>query len=206
MELRILGPFEVFDDDGRLVDVGGARPQALLVALALAGGQPVSADQLLDLLWPDADFPARNRLQVNVSRLRKVLGGNCIVSRAGGYALEVPPGTLDADRFEDLAARGRAALRRQDASAATRLLRQALGLWRGAPLAEFADREFAAAVIARLREARLAALEDRVEAELMLGGHGELVGELEALVREHPLRERLWGQLMVALYRSAGAE
>ena len=202
MELRILGPFEVFDDDGRLVDVGGARPQALLVALALAGGQPVSADQLLDLLWPDADFPARNRLQVNVSRLRKVLGGNCIVSRAGGYALEVPPGTLDADRFEDLAARGRAALRRQDASAATRLLRQALGLWRGAPLAEFADREFAAAVIARLREARLAALEDRVEAELMLGGHGELVGELEALVREHPLRERLWGQLMVALYRS----
>ncbi len=202
MELRILGPFEVFDDDGRVVDVGGARPQALLVALALAGGHPVSADQLLDLLWPDADFPVRNRLQVNVSRLRKVLGGHCIVSRAGGYALEVPPGTLDADRFEDLAARGRAALRAQDASAATRLLRQALGLWRGAPLAEFADREFAAAVITRLREARLAALEDRVEAELMLGGHGELAGELEALVRQHPLRERLWGQLMVALYRS----
>ena len=203
MELRILGPFEVVDDDGRVVDVGGARPQALLVALALARGHPVSADQLLDRLWPGADFPARNRLQVNVSRLRKVLGGNCIVSRAGGYALEVPSGTLDADRFEELAARGRAALRRQDASAATGLLRQALGLWRGAPLAEFADSEFTATMITRLREARLAALEDRVEAELMLGGHGELIGELEALVQAHPLRERLWGQLMVALYRSA---
>src|SRR5580693_7194022 len=107
VELRILGPFEVVDDDGRAVDVGGARPQALLVALALARGDPVSADQLLDRLWPGADFPARNRLQVNVSRLRKVLGGNCIVSRAGGYALEVPSGTLDADRFEELAARGR---------------------------------------------------------------------------------------------------
>lgn len=202
MELRILGPFEVIDDDGRVVDVGGARPQALLVALALAGGHPVPADQLLDQLWPDADFPARNRLQVHVSRLRKVLGGECIVTRAGGYALEVPPSALDADRFEDLAARGRAALRLQDASAATRLLRQALGLWRGAPLAEFADGEFAAAVITRLREARLAAVEDRVEAELMLGGHGELAGELEALVQAHPLRERLWGQLMVALYRS----
>jgi predicted ATPase/DNA-binding SARP family transcriptional activator len=201
VELRILGPFEVVDDDGRVVDVGGARPQALLVALALAGGHPVSADQLLDQLWPGADFPARNRLQVHVSRLRKVLGGNCIVSRAGGYTL-VPPGTLDADRFEDLAARGRAALRLQDAFTATRLLRQALGLWRGAPLAEFADTEFAAAVITRLWEARLAAVEDRVEADLMLGGHGELAGELEVLVRAHPLRERLWGQLMVALYRS----
>jgi predicted ATPase/DNA-binding SARP family transcriptional activator len=201
VELRILGPFEVVDDDGRVVDVGGARPQALLVALALAGGHPVSADQLLDQLWPGADFPDRNRLQVHVSRLRKVLGGNCIVSRAGGYTLE-PPGTLDADRFEDLAARGRAALRLQDAVTATRLLRQALGLWRGAPLAEFADHEFAAAVITRLREARLAAVEDRVEADLMLGGHGELAGELEALVRAHPLRERLWGQLMVASYRS----
>jgi predicted ATPase/DNA-binding SARP family transcriptional activator/tetratricopeptide (TPR) repeat protein len=202
VELRILGPFEVVDDDGRAVDVGGARPQALLVALALARGDPVSADQLLDRLWPGADFPARNRLQVHVSRLRKVLGGSYIVSRAGGYALEVPSGTLDADRFEELAARGRAALRRQDASAATGLLGQALGLWRGAPLAEFADREFTAAMITRLGEARLAALEDRVEAELMLGGHGELIGELEALVQAHPLRERLWGQLMVALYRS----
>ena len=202
MELRILGPFEVVDDDGRVVDVGGPRPQALLVALALAGGHPGPADQLLDQLWVGAEFPGRNRLQVTVSRLRTVLGGECIVTRAGGYALEVPAGALDADRFEDLAARGRAALRRQDASAAARLLRQALGLWRGAPLAEFADNEFAAAVITRLQEARLAAVEGRVEADLMLGGHGELAGELEALVRAHPLRERLWGRLMVALYRS----
>ncbi|MFZ0187096.1 MAG: BTAD domain-containing putative transcriptional regulator [Streptosporangiaceae bacterium] len=202
MELRILGPFDVIDDNGRAVDVGGLRPQALLVALALADGHPVPADQLLDQVWAGEKFPDRNRLQVHVSRLRRVLGSDYIVTRGGGYALEVPAGAVDAVRFEDLAARGRAALHRRDAPAAARLLRQALGLWRGEPLAEFADSEFAAAATARLGEARLAAIEDRVEADLMLGAHGELSGELEALLQGHPLRERLWGQLMVALYRS----
>ena len=162
----------------------------------------VPADRLLDQVWAGEEFPDRNRLQVHVSRLRQVLGSDCISTRAGGYALETPAGVLDADRFEELAAQGRAALRREDGPAAARLLRQALGMWRGEPLAEFADSEFAAAVITRLREARLAAIEDRVEADLMLGGHGELTGELEALAQAHPLRERLWGQLMVALYRS----
>jgi predicted ATPase/DNA-binding SARP family transcriptional activator len=202
MEIRVLGPFEMVTDDGQLVDVGGHLPQALLVALALAEGHLVPADQLLDQMWPGAGRGDRNRLQVHISRLRKILGGDRILTRAGGYSLKIPAEALDAARFGQLAADGRAALRRQDPAEAGRLLRQALGLWRGRPLAEFADTGFAPGMIARLEEARLAATEDRIEAELLLGGHGELIGELEALVREHPLRERLWGQLILALYRS----
>jgi len=189
-------------DDGQPMDVGGRLPQALLVALALAEGRPVPADQLLDQVWAGPEFGGRNRLQVHISRLRKMLGSDRILTRAGGYSLAIPGGVLDAARFGQLAADGRAALQRQDPAAARRLLRQALGLWRGRPLAEFADTGFAPAMITRLEEARLTATEDRIEAELMLGGQGELTGELEALVGEHPLRERLWGQLILALYRA----
>ncbi len=189
-------------DNGQPMDVGGRLPQALLVALALAEGRPVPADQLLDQVWAGSEFGGRNRLQVHISRLRKMLGSDRILTRAGGYSLAIPGGALDAARFGQLAADGRAALQRQDPAAARRLLRQALGLWRGRPLAEFADTGFAPAMITRLEEARLTATEDRIEAELMLGGQGELTGELEALVGEHPLRERLWGQLILALYRA----
>jgi predicted ATPase/DNA-binding SARP family transcriptional activator len=202
MEIRVLGPFELVGDDGQLMDVGGHLPQALLVALALAEGRLVPADQLLDQVWPGQGFGDRNRLQVHISRLRKMLGSDRILTRAGGYSLKIPAGALDAARFGQLAADGRAALRRQDAAGAARLLRQALGLWRGRPLAEFADTGFAPAMITRLEEARLTAAEDRIEAELTLGGRGELTGELEALVLEHPLRERLWSQLILALYRA----
>src|ERR1700730_619558 len=202
MEIRVLGPFEMVTDDGQLIDVGGHLPQALLVALALADGRLVPADQLLDQVWPGEGSGDRNRLQVHISRLRKVLGSDRILTRAGGYSLKIPAGALDAARFDQLAADGRAALQRQDAAEAGRLLRQALGLWRGRPLAGFADTRFAPGMIARLEEMRLTATEDRIEADLMLGGHGQLTGELEALVQEHPLRERLWGQLMLALYRS----
>jgi predicted ATPase/DNA-binding SARP family transcriptional activator len=202
VEIRVLGPLEVVGDDGHVMDVGGPRPRALLIALALAGGYPVPADQLLDQVWRDEQPMDRNRLQVHISRLRRTLGGDHISTQAGGYALAVPAGALDADQFERLAADGCAALKREDAATAADLLRQALGLWRGAPLAEFADSGFAAPVITRLEETRLAAIEDRIEADLILGGDGELTGELEALVRAHPLRERLWGQLIVALYRS----
>jgi predicted ATPase/DNA-binding SARP family transcriptional activator/tetratricopeptide (TPR) repeat protein len=202
VEIRVLGPLEVVGDDGQVLDVGGPRPQALLIALALAGGHPVPADQLLDEVWRGEPATDRNRLQVHISRLRRTLGGDCISTRAGGYALAVQAGALDADQFEHLAAEGRTALQREDAARAAELLRRALGLWRGAPLAEFAETGFAPPVITRLEEARLAATEDRIEADLMLGEHGRLTGELEALVRAHPLRERLWGQLIVALYRS----
>jgi predicted ATPase/DNA-binding SARP family transcriptional activator/tetratricopeptide (TPR) repeat protein len=202
MELRVLGPFEMVADDGQLMDVGGHLARALLVALALAEGHAVPADQLLDQAWPGGGVGDRNRLQVHMSRLRKVLGSGRILTQAGGYSLRLPAGGLDAARFDQLAAAGRAALQRQDAAEAARVLRQALGLWRGRPLGEFADAPFAAPVVTRLEEARLTATEDRIEAELILGAHGELTGELEALVQEHPLRERLWGQLMLALYRS----
>ena len=131
-----------------------------------------------------------------------MLGAGRISTRGGGYALEIPDAAVDAARFDQLVADGRAALQTNDAVAAASLLREAIGLWRGPALPEFADEEFARPVITRLEQARLAATEDRIEAELMLGRHSELAGELDALVQEHPLRERLWGQLMVALYRS----
>ena len=191
MEIRVLGPFEIVTDDGQRVDVGGHLPQALLVALALAEGRLVPADQLLDQVWPGEGLGDRNRLHVHISRLRKMLGGDRILTRAGSYSLQIPAGALDAARFGQLAADGRAALQRQDAAEAGRLLRQALGLWRGRPLAEFADTAFAPGMITRLEDARLTATEDRIDADLVLGGHGELTSELEALVQEHPLRERL---------------
>ena len=202
MEIRVLGPFEMVTDDGQLMDVGGHLPRALLVALALAEGRLVPAEQLLDQVWPGEWLGDRNRLHVHISRLRKMLGSDRILTRAGGYSLEIPAGALDAARFGQLATDGRAALQRQDAAEAGRLLRQALGLWRGRPLAEFADSAFAAGMITRLEDARLTATEDRIDADLMLGGHGELTSELEALVQQYPLRERLWGQLILALYRS----
>src|SRR5277367_1821013 len=179
MEIRVLGPFELVGDDGQLMDVGGHLPQALLVALALAEGRAVPADQLLDQVWPGAGPGDRNRLQVHISRLRKLLGSDRILTRAGAYSLQLPAGALDAARFGQLAADGHAALRRGDAAGAGGLLSQALALWRGRALTEFADAGFAPGTIARLEEARLTAAEDRIEAELMRGGRGELAGELE---------------------------
>jgi predicted ATPase/DNA-binding SARP family transcriptional activator len=202
VELRILGPLEVLDDDGAPVDVGGARPRTLLVDLALAEGRTVAAEQLLEDVWRGEGIPARNNLQVHVSRLRRALGDNRIATRGGGYALDLPRDALDAARFEGLTAEGRAALHAGDAEAAATVLRDALALWRGDALVDFADEAFARPVITRLEESRFTALEDRVDADLLLGRHEELIGELEALVQEHPLRERLWAQLMTALYRA----
>jgi len=198
----VLGPLEVATDDGRLVSVGGQLPRAILVALALAEGRPVPAGQLLAQVWPEELPEGRNRLQVHISRLRKLLGGDRIVTEAGSYRLQLPPGALDAARFSRLAAEGHTALQGQDPASAARLFREALGLWRGRPLEGFLDTGFAAGVIARLDESRLTATEDRIDADLRLGGHAELAGELEALVREHPLRERMWGYLILALYRA----
>jgi predicted ATPase/DNA-binding SARP family transcriptional activator/tetratricopeptide (TPR) repeat protein len=201
MEIRLLGPLEVVGDDGRVIDVGGPRPRALLTVLALAGGHPVAAERLLDQVWA-SDDAGRNRLLVQISRLRRLLGGEYVRTCAGGYALELPPDAVDVARFDRLAAAGRAALDRGDPSQAGRLLRRALSMWRGSPLTELVRTGNAGGVIARLEEARSAATEDRIEADLLVGGHRELTGEIEALVAAYPLRERLWGQLVVALYRS----
>ena len=157
---------------------------------------------LIDQLWGERPpATAAKTLQGYVSHLRKALGDEVLLTRGGGYLLVAAPGQVDADRFEAMAADARRALADGDASRAREMLDAALGLWRGEPLADLAYEPFAAGEIARLDEARLAALEDRIDADLMLGDHRGLVGELEALVAVHPHRERMLGQLMLALYR-----
>src|SRR5215213_7013319 len=202
MEFRLLGPLEVVED-GRAVAVGGRQPRRLLALLLLHTNEVVSADRLIDELWegrPPATAP--NTMQVHVSKLRKALPGAALRTRPPGYVLEVDAERVDVRRFERLVRDGRAAAVRGDAGAGVALLDEALGLWRGPALAEFAFESFARPEITRLDELRLVAREERFDAALALGRHAELVGELEALVSEHPHRERLRGQLMLALYRS----
>ena len=198
LEFRLLGPLGVLRDGAPLA-LGGLKQRALLAILLLRAGRVVSTDTLVDLLWGERPpRTATTSLQNFVSQLRKVIGADVLLTRAPGYLLDLDGHELDLRRFEDAVH----AARRADPEERARLLRSALRLWRGAPLAEFAYEPFAQTEITRLEEARLSALEDRLDAELELGRHGELVGELEALVVEHPTRERLRGQLMLALYRS----
>jgi DNA-binding SARP family transcriptional activator len=202
MEFRILGPLEVWDE-GREVSLGGPKPRALLAGLLLHPNEVVPADRLIDELWGE-DFPedAAAALRVNVSRLRKALAQDVLTTRSPGYVIRVEPDELDLHRFERLVDEGRSLLARGLAGDASQRLRDALSLWRGQPLADFAYESFAQAAIARLEEIRLSAVELRIDADLLLGRHDELVGELEALIADHPLRERLRASLMTALYRS----
>jgi YVTN family beta-propeller protein len=199
---RILGPLEA-QDEGRLVPLGGTKQRAVLAILLLNRGEVVSVDRLADELWgeepPDT---ATKTVQVYVSRLRKELGQDTLLTRGGGYVLDIEPAQLDAARFARLTDEGRAALERGEANTASDLLREALALWRGTPLGELAYEPFAQSQIARLEELRLVAVEHRVDADLALGEAAALVPELEILVREHPARERLRAQLILALYRS----
>jgi DNA-binding SARP family transcriptional activator/streptogramin lyase len=202
MEFRILGSLQVLADD-RQVALGGAQQRGVLAILLLHRGEVVSVDRIVDELWgerpPDR---ATKTVQVYVSRLRKVLGDGVLVTRAGGYALELNGASVDADRFSRLAEEGRKALDDSDPRGAREKLTAALALWRGPALADLAYEPFAQNEAARLEELRLVAVENRAEADLALGRHAELVPELEALVREQPTRERLRGALMLALYRS----
>ena len=196
MEFRVLGPLEV-EENGRVLKLGGAKQRALLALLLLHANEAVSRDRLIDELWSSTPpETASAAIQVYVSQLRKVLGRDAIVTKPPGYLIRVEEGSFDLDRFEATVARAQGA----PPVEAAQLLRQALGLWRGSPLAEL-DGSFARAERARLGEQRLSALELRIAADLELGRHAQLVPELEGLVREHPLRERLRGQLMLALYR-----
>jgi DNA-binding SARP family transcriptional activator len=197
MEFRILGPLEVVDR-GRMVDLGGQKQRGLLAVLLLQANRVVASDRLIDALWEEEPpETARKAVQVYVSQLRKLLGSDVLLTRPPGYLLRVEPGMLDLDRFEAL----RREARDGDAQTAADTLRDALSLFRGRPLGDLANERFAQGEIARLEELRLATLEERIEAGLRLGLHAELVGELEALVAEHPHRERLCRQRMVALYR-----
>src|SRR6516164_2995894 len=188
--------------DGSAVRVGGPRQRALLALLLLGANGVVSRDRLIDELIRDRRSDADRTLRVQVSRLRKVLDPAGIeprlIARPPGYLLRVEPGELDLERFERLAAEARSTLDDGDPAIAADLLREALALWRGRPLADLEFESFARVEVERLEELRLLALEDRVQAELALGFHAALVPELEALIAEHPFRERLRGQLMVA--------
>ena len=202
MDYRILGPLEALDGE-RQLPLGGARQRAVLALLLLHGNETLSRDVIVDELWgEDAPATAGKVLQNCVSALRKELPPDTIRTVSGGYALTLEPDDLDRDRFERLLAEGRAALETGDHAEALEQLRRALAQWRGAPLSDLSYELFTRDEIKRLEELHVAALEDRIEAELALGHHDELVPELEALVTKHPLRERLRGQLMLALYRA----
>ncbi|MFN2470452.1 MAG: BTAD domain-containing putative transcriptional regulator [Gaiellaceae bacterium] len=202
MEFRILGPLEVVDG-GAVLPLGGAKQRALLTVLLLNANRVVSTDGLIDQVWGESPpETAPHVVQVYVSQLRKALGRERLVTRSPGYSAQLDPGELDLTRFESLLAEGRDALAAGDAGAAARSLREALGLWRGQALAEFAFEPFAQNAIGRLEELRLVALEERIEADVALGRHAAVVGELEEVIRGYPLRERPRAQLMLALYRS----
>jgi DNA-binding SARP family transcriptional activator len=205
MEFLILGPVEA-RDERRAVRLGGSKQRALLAILLLRAGEVVSTDRLIQGLWgEDPPSTAPKMVQVFVSRLRSSLeeGGaqRVLFTQPPGYVLHIEPDQLDVARFESLAASARAVID-SDPGTASSTLRQALDLWHGAPLADVALEPFAAAAIVRLDELHLSALEDRVDADLALGRQADLVAELRDLVGSNPLRERLRGQLMLALYRS----
>jgi DNA-binding SARP family transcriptional activator len=209
LDFRILGPLELVRN-GALVDLPGGKPRLLLAALLVNANHVVSTDRLFEVLWgAEVRESAHSLLQTYVSHLRDALEprrarrapSRYVLTREPGYVLGVEADRLDTDRFERLAGEGRRALADAPEGAA-RALREALALWRGDALADFTFEPFAQAAIARLTELRLATYEDRMQADLALGAHAELCGELAQLVAEHPLRERLWGQLMIALYRS----
>src|ERR671939_339709 len=199
MQFRILGPLEV-DDDGRQIPLGGPKQRALLGVLLLHANESISSERLVDELWGDGP-PARAHklVQGYVSGLRKLLGPARVVTRSPGYLARVEDGELDALDFDRLVARAAAA---EEPQLRAERLRQALELWRGSALADLRLEGFAAREAERLNEQRLATLLDRVEVDLELGRHAELVGELEALVAAHPLQERFRALLMLALYRS----
>jgi DNA-binding SARP family transcriptional activator len=210
MEFRILGPVEVRDGAQRQLDLGGPMPRVLLSVLLVHANQVVSTDRLIDELWGEAAPPtARNVLQCHVSRLRRALRAGLnraepdavLVTRRPGYLLRVEAGQLDLHCFEELLGQARQASAEGDRPRAAERLRAALAQWRGPALAD-ASETLRRTVGARLEEARLTALEERLDADLALGQHAELVGELEALVAAHPDRERPRRQLMLALYRS----
>jgi len=208
MYYRILGPLEVWDGERKL-DIGGAKQRAVLAILLIQANRVVSAKRLVDLIWGrDAPETAAHALQVYVSQLRKALQPGrpsnadlTLITHAGGYSIRAARDEIDLGRFEQLCHQAQESTAAGNLSAASDTLRSALALWRGSPLADFADQPWAMAEATRLTELKLLAAEDLIEAELGQGRHSQAVVELEGLVAEHPLRERLRAQLMIALYR-----
>ena len=205
MDFRLLGPLEVCSD-GEPIVLAGPKQRAILTILLLNANQVVPRARLLAEVWGERAPGSEHSLDVHISRLRKALAlsgeGNALIRRGRGYLLCVEEGALDLVRFEQRIAAGQQALAEGRPAAAVGLLNDGLGLWRGAPLAEFADHAFAAAELGRLKELRLAALEARVDADLALGHEAAITGDLESLINANPYRERFRAQLMLALYRA----
>jgi predicted ATPase/DNA-binding SARP family transcriptional activator len=204
VEIRLLGAVEVVDDQGAVQNVRGAYLRTLLVALALRCGEVVASDRLIDTLWGDVPpHDSANALQRHVSSLRRVLGrADLVLRRAAGYVLDADRTVVDALRFEALFMEGRSAMEGGDAPSARSILGEALSLWRSESFPDDVDSPYARADAARLDEERLAAIEARVEADLALGRHADIVADLESLVAQHPFREGLVAQLMRALSAS----
>jgi DNA-binding SARP family transcriptional activator/pimeloyl-ACP methyl ester carboxylesterase len=201
VQVSLLGPLRVEIESGEVV-IAAAKERSLLAALALNAGRVVGTGLLVDALWGDAPpATARKTLQTYVSNLRRALGSDVVVTEPTGYLLRIDADAVDVGRFRALVRAGEDALRRGATDRAREALSKAVAQWRGEPLAGVAPHTGLGAEAVRLREEYLTALEARIGADLAAGGRGELVGELEALVREHPFRERLWAHLMVALYR-----
>ena len=201
IEYRILGPVEV-SADGRVIEIGGPSLRRLLAILLLHPNEPVSRGTLVHELWGEQPpAGAQGSLEVYISRLRKFLGPPALLTRPGAYCLQVTDGQLDSERFERLAVQGRGELAAGTPGPAAESLRAALRIWRGPALGDLSAESFAQVEAGRLDELRLGATEDRIDADLALGRHAGVVGELQALIAMHPLRERLHGQLMLALYR-----
>jgi DNA-binding SARP family transcriptional activator/ABC-type transport system substrate-binding protein len=206
MEFLLLGPLQVLDE-GRILPLGGPKQRSALAMLLLSRNQVVSRDRLIDGLWGASPPPSAGpTLETYLSRLRRVLlndrDGARLVTQPPGYRLRVEPGEFDLERFETLLGQARTAREAGNPESAGKVLREALSLFRGAPLEDLVDAPFAQAEIGRLEELRLHAIEERLEADLAIGRHAEVVAELESLAARHPFRELLWGQLMLALYRS----
>jgi DNA-binding SARP family transcriptional activator len=207
LKFSLLGPFRLLVDGGD-VTPSSLKSRALLATLTLRGGQTVGADTLIEELWPDLS-PDRGRrvLQVRIAEIRKLFRGArqgevSIASMSAGYRLDVSPDALDSRRFLRLVRVAEEYAGREDVARASTVLREALGLWRGDALAGLCVSRFLETAASELNELRLVAIEQRITFELAEGCHGRLVGELESLVVEHPLRERLWELLILALYRA----
>jgi DNA-binding SARP family transcriptional activator len=201
VEYRVLGPLEAVEN-GRALRLGGVRPRGVLAILLLHAGQVVPASRLIDEVWGErAPQTAANVVQGYVSQLRKELGRDAILTRDPGYLVTADRDSVDLHRFERLAAEAASALEAGDARRASELLRDALGLWRGPALADVAEEGIVRAAAARLDELRLLALERRIEADLACGLHADVVGEIETLIGEYPLRERPRALYMLSLYR-----
>src|SRR5262249_29836801 len=197
LEFKILGPLEVWRD-GNALDLPAGKPRALLAVLLLHRNEVVSVDRLVDALWGERPpATAAKNVQIYVSHLRRALGDGVLVTRTPGYVIRLEADQLDAERFLALVEEARG----DDPGQASQRLRQALDLWRGPPLGDYSYDSFAQEEIHRLDDMRLSALEERIEAELALGRHEDVLPELESLVRANPLRERLQAQLLLALYR-----